>query len=82
MASSREVGRKPNTRWCFCRRGGLSLAKGGAAPTKGPALNTGPVNIAVGGGCIPNREEASRPASIIQCAEEGSCQKSPDAENE
>jgi hypothetical protein len=28
--------------------------------------------IAVGGGCIPNREEASRPASIIPCAEEGS----------
>jgi hypothetical protein len=28
--------------------------------------------IAVGGGCIPNREEAGRPASIIPCAEEGS----------
>jgi len=52
------------------------------AQREGPAYNTGPVNIAVGGGCIPNREEASRPASIIQCAEEGSCQKSPDAENE
>jgi hypothetical protein len=73
----------------FCRQfaspNSLAFAdRAGAGPraTKGPALNTGPVNIAVGGGCIPNREEASRPASIIQCAEEGSCQKSPDAENE
>ena len=47
MASSREVWRKPTTTGCFCRRGGLSLAKGGAAQTKGPALNTGPVMMSL-----------------------------------
>jgi hypothetical protein len=35
--------------------------------------------IAVGGGCIPNREEANRPASIIPCAEEGSPGQNPAA---
>jgi hypothetical protein len=33
--------------------------------------------IAVGGGCMPNREEANRPASIIPCAEEVPLARTP-----
>jgi hypothetical protein len=52
---------------------GGSAWRAEGASTKGPAVESaGPVIIAVGGGCIPNWEEASRPASLITGAEEGS----------
>jgi hypothetical protein len=80
MASSREVGLKPTTTWCFCRRGGLSLAKGGAAPTKSPACqhraSTGVVSYRLSRTSCALGDAAAGPTDhTIQAGEESSTHK-------